>query len=833
MKKLIFITALLFSLNAAAQNYQITFTGTGSSSTVGSVKVENLTAGTFATLNGGDILRLNVTTGISRYIYKDPSQDITAFPNPSEGSINIQFTPISAGNAVISVYDINGRQLTRITHYLEDHPQEFRLSGLGNGLHLISIKGRIYNYSAKVLSNNSSATNIISLQPISTISTVSDKAVNDEIKGSSATVEMQYTTGDRLKFTGTSGNYSTVITDIPTQSKTITFNFMPCTDGDGNHYPVVEIGKQIWMAMNLKTTKYLNGDLIGTTTTATKDISGETNPKYQWAYGGDNNNANVYGRLYTFFVTTDGRSLCPSGWFVPTKYEWYTLEYFLGEYEVAGGKLKETGLAHWNSPNKNATNETGFTALPGGWRNMNGTFGNLGNNGYWYSVSQYNSLKTWFWYTSYNYEGLYSVYDNNKSGFSVRCVKFSVPIVITFPVENITASKGTVSGSVDSAGGAAITEKGFYYGTAPNPASTGTKLNLGSGMGGFYADLTGLNANTTYYVMAYAVNGIGTGYSEEISFKTNPLTAPILITKYPGSVTQAQALSGGEISDDGGKPVIARGVCWSELENPTISDSHTSDGTGTGTFTSFITGLKASTKYYVRAYAQNSTGTGYGEQVYFVTLSGGPVVFNPALTYGTVNDVEGNVYKTIQIGTQVWMAENLRTRKYNDKTGIPYVADNTAWDDLTTPAYCFYNNDSTTYKPTYGALYNYYAVKTGKLCPAGWHVVDEDDFDYLETFLGDLYTAGGKMKEAGLVHWVSPNSGATNETGFTGLPGGRRNAGSNGAFTSMGYQGYWWSSAPEDVYGTVAAGYMDYYHSAMSSDSFYKTNGMSVRCIKD
>ena len=743
----------------------------------------------------------------------------------------MEFYPPASGNAVISVFEMTGRLLAQTSAYLESSRQVFLLSGIKTGSYLINISGKSYRLYGKLLSN-STKNSKISIKHISSYQSVGEKASDNELKGSQGTVNMAYTAGDRLKFTGISGNYSTVLTDIPTGNKTITFNFMPCTDGDGIHYPIVEIGKQIWMAENLKTTKYINGNLIGTTVPITLDISGETNPKYQWAYNGNDDNVNVYGRLYTWFAATDTRLLCPTGWFLPSLNEWYVLEDLLGGYEVAGGKLKETGLTHWNSPNSQASNITGFTALPGGFRNMDGSFINLGNKGEWYSSSPYNSLKVWFWYTYYNGAGFSSTYDNKKSGLSVRCLKYTSPVVETFPVEIFTATTCTVSGKVASMGGATVNERGVYWGQSTNPAATGTKLQIGAGTGYYYAELTGLTANTTYYVTAYGVNSYGTSYGDEISFTTKPLTAPILTTNPAGSITQAQAFTGGDISEDGGSPVIARGVCWSELENPTISDSHTSDGTGTGTFTSFISGLKASTKYFLRAYAQNSTGTGYGQPVSFTTLSGGPIVFNPALTYGTVSDIEGNVYKTIQVGTQVWMAENLRTKKYNDNTSIPHVSDNTAWRNLTTPAYCWYNNDSSTYKTIYGALYNWYAVNTGKLCPAGWHVVHEDEYDALETYFGDMYKVGGKMKEEGLVHWVSPNNGATNETGFTGLPGGFRDVSSGGAFSSMGYKGYWWSTAV-DYYGDVAGGVLDYYHSGLSTYSFHKTYGMSIRCIKD
>jgi len=137
------------------------------------------------------------------------------------------------------------------------------------------------------------------------------------------------------------------------------------TDIDGNVYQTVSIGTQVWMKENLKVTRYRNGDIITPTNPATLDISGESAPKYQWAYNGDEGNVAVYGRLYTWYAATDLRNVCPSGWHLPTDTEWTTLTTFLGGFKVAGGKLKETGSAHWQSPSTGATNQSGFTALPG------------------------------------------------------------------------------------------------------------------------------------------------------------------------------------------------------------------------------------------------------------------------------------------------------------------------------------------------------------------------------------------------------------------------------------------------------------------------------------
>jgi len=193
-------------------------------------------------------------------------------------------------------------------------------------------------------------------------------------------------------------------------------------DNDSNVYKTVTIGTQVWMAENLKTTKYRNGDLIGTTTPATLDISGETTPKYQWTYDGNESNVATYGRLYTWYAVTDNRNVCPAGWHVPSDAEWTTLITFLGGIRVAGGKLKETGTTHWQSPNIGATNESGFTALPSGGREANGTFGGVGDDGLWWSSSETSATIAYNRYMDY-LGFVSSSLGSKQDGFSVRCLR--------------------------------------------------------------------------------------------------------------------------------------------------------------------------------------------------------------------------------------------------------------------------------------------------------------------------------------------------------------------------------------------------------------------------
>jgi uncharacterized protein (TIGR02145 family) len=196
----------------------------------------------------------------------------------------------------------------------------------------------------------------------------------------------------------------------------------------------------------------------------------------------------------------------------------------------------------------------------------------------------------------------------------------------------------------------------------------------------------------------------------------------------------------------------------------------------------------------------------------------------------SLKDIEGNKYKTVTIGTQVWMAENLKTTKFNDGTPIPMVKENDAWAALKTPGFCWYNNDSIDNKKNYGTLYNWYTVSTNKLCPTGWHVSTDAEWTSMVTYLKDKGPVGGRLKETGTTHWKSPNTGATNESGFTALPGGYRSF--EGAFNYIGISAYWWSSTMYNE-SSVLFWNLRYKFSNTYKYLSEKNTGFSVRCIMD
>ena len=307
---------------------------------------------------------------------------------------------------------------------------------------------------------------------------------------------------------------------------------------------------------------------------------------------------------------------------------------------------------------------------------------------------------------------------------------------------------------------------------------------------------------------------------------------PVLTTASVSGITQTTALCGGNITSDGGAAVTARGVCWSTTAAPTISDNKTTDGTGAGSYTSSITGLTTGTDYFARAYATNSIGTGYGNVQSFTTEA----------SSSTVTDIDGNVYQTVTIGTQVWMAENLKVTKYRNGDPIPNVTNYSTWDALATGAYCNYNNDES-HVAVYGRLYNWHAVDDSRnLAPDGWHVPTDEEWKQLEMYLGMSQAEadisgewrgtyeGGMLKDSSTTYWWASNVGS-NESGFTGLPGGYRSS-LGGSFHQRGAGAFFWSCTEYD------STYAWYRWLGLETTEVYRTSssmrsGRSVRCVKD
>jgi uncharacterized protein (TIGR02145 family) len=403
----------------------------------------------------------------------------------------------------------------------------------------------------------------------------------------------------------------------------------------------------------------------------------------------------------------------------------------------------------------------------------------------------------------------------------------TTPALTTSDVTNITQNTASCGGNITSDGAASVTARGVCWSTTQNPIIVDSKTSDGSGIGSFTSNLTELIGNTTYYVRSYATNSAGTSYGIQTSFKTNPIL-PTILTAITFAISQTSAISGGNVTDDGGASVIKRGVCWSTSQNPTIEDNKSTDGIGNGIFSSTITGLTSNTTYYVRSYATNSVGTNYGSQVSFVTLQGGQIA-----------DIDGNIYSAVTIGTQIWMKENLRTTKYRNGDLIGTTAPATLnISEESNPKYQWAYDGSESNVATYGRLYTWYAATDSRnVCPLGWYVPTNAERYTLVNYLDanssisnpESLIAGGKLKESGTSHWKSPNTGATNESGFTGLPGGWRQPG--GIFYGILEYGNWWSSTEYGLFAYFL--YLDYRYSDVNWNFYSKQMGFSIRCLKD
>jgi uncharacterized protein (TIGR02145 family) len=301
------------------------------------------------------------------------------------------------------------------------------------------------------------------------------------------------------------------------------------------------------------------------------------------------------------------------------------------------------------------------------------------------------------------------------------------------------------------------------------------------------------------------------------------VSIPSVTTSPVSDIAQTTATGGGNVTYDGGATVTERGVCWSTATDPTINGFHSTDGSGTGTFLSNLTGLVANTLYYVRAYATNDAGTAYGNPLTFHTLSetGQPCSGIPTVAYGGMN------YNTVQIGAQCWFKENLNI-------GTKVNGSENQTNNSILEKYC-YNDDESSCN-IYGGLYQWnemmqYVTTEGVqgICPAGWHLPTDTEFSTLSTYLGGEPVAGGKMKETGYTHWSSPNTDATNSSGYTALPGGYRYL---FGYLKLANAAYFWSSSQAgDSYAWYR--YLNNYEGWMNKDGNNETLGFSVRCLKD
>ena len=728
------IFLIFISVNSAAVKYIVNFTGSGAATSVESVIVQNLTKGTTATVSAGNDLILSDQPDAIEQISSD-SKSIQIYPTREAGKYTLTFYSKNSGPTQINAYSIDGRKMTGITTDLQSGINNFQLI-LPKGLYVIQVSGNGYAYNSKLINQ----TGIAGKTGIKfSGNDNSFDATQQKSKKSVTTIQMDFSVGDRLLYKGISGNFCTIVTDLPVESKTVNFDFVECKDASGNYYSIVKIGSQTWMAENLNTTKYRNGDDI---LNFSNNSDWGMYPISSWCnYNNVAANSIQLGKLYNWYAVFDNRNITPVGWHVASDADWTLLTTYLGGENVSGGKLKETDFNYWGLPNTSATNEAGFTALPGGYRIASGLFDNLGNNANWWSLTENGANYAWY---RYLYKGSASVvrdYYNKNTGFSIRCIK-----------------------------DAAI---------------------------------------------------------------------PTLTTVAPSSITYTTAICGGNINSDGGAPISACGVCWSTAPNPTILNNKSIGNIGVNPFICSITGLTINTTYYIRAYATNISGTGYGEQVKFNSMPYDSV---------TVTDADGNLYHSITIGTQKWMVENLKTTKYRNGDLIGTTSSlNMDLSYADSPKYQWAYNGMESNVPGYGRLYTWYAVADSRnIAPAGWHVATDAEWSVMQKYLilngynydktiTDNKIAKSLCSTSGwnasyLVGTPGKDLSLNNSSGFSMLPGGYR--GVDGYYYIFGTGTDIWTSTESTSNNAIMRGCGTDYAN-LGSNISNKNYGLSVRCLKN
>jgi uncharacterized protein (TIGR02145 family) len=395
----------------------------------------------------------------------------------------------------------------------------------------------------------------------------------------------------------------------------------------------------------------------------------------------------------------------------------------------------------------------------------------------------------------------------------LHLIPYTLPSVTTVSVSDITTTTATVGGYVSDDGNETVTARGICWSTNQNPNTTDNKTEEGTGIGSFSSTLTGLSANSPYYVRAYATNIAGTSYGDQVTFNTlQDVSEPSVTTAGISAITQTTATGGGNVSNDGGATVTAKGVCWSTSLNPTTSDSKTVDGSGTGSFTSSLTGLSENTPYHVRAYATNSTGTAYGDDLQFITAGGGGD--------GTF-EYDGRSYTFKIVGSLRWMTENLAylptitpptENSSSESFYYVYGYEGTSIDEA----------KATSNYSTYGVLYNWPAALSA--CPSGWRLPSDAEWEQLISSMGS--NAGTSMKST--FGWSQGGNG-TNSSGFNALPAGLYN---NGGFYAIEESTFYWSSTIIDDFGSWIR-QLGYDTATANQMGLQKNMGLSVRCVKD
>jgi uncharacterized protein (TIGR02145 family) len=673
------------------------------------------------------------------------------YPNPFNPSTVIRYELSQPSNVTIQVYSVLGRKVKTLLDGFQNSSGQVVWDGADvDGK---SVPAGVYIYSLEVNGIRMARKMTLvdghheqkSINPSN--ATASGTLSNNGLNKQAADLYLFRITGENIE------NYEQADMTITENLVLDVSVIRTVTDIDGNVYRTVKIGDQWWMAENLKVTHYRNNDDIPS---VTSDDEWENSSVGAYC-NFDNNpdNVNVYGRLYNWYAANDIRNIAPLGWHVPTDEEWKQLEMTLGMSRyyadqsndlgergtTEGGKMKTTGTIEagsglWLSPNRGATNESGFSGLPGGSRWYDGSYVAQGFNAIFWSSTEYDSGFAFHRYLHYDLTYISrNCLLHKKTGFSVRCVKGNN----TPPTASFTVSPSNGTANTD-----------------------------------FYFDASGCSDSED----AASTLQLRWDWDDDGTWDTDYSTAKTAMHRYTSIGTKTIWL---EVKDSGG------------LTGMTTRQATVSDDSG-------------------------------GE---------------------TVTDIDGNVYKTIKIGNQWWMAENLKVTRYRNGDQIPNIESGSEWSNLSTGAYCVFDNNES-HAETYGYLYNWYAVDDSRnIAPAGWHVPTDEDWKQLEIYLGmsrsEADASGYRgtnegSKLAGNASLWEDGDGDLEinsefgTSGFSALPGGYRT--SCGNYYLLGYYAYFWSSTEAtSTYARYRNLYFLYSNVYRWGDT--KQTGFSVRCLRD
>lgn len=444
---MLFIGSMLY-----AQSYFISFSGSGQSTTVETVEVKNLTQGTSLILSGSDTLHLGHTLGIHDPISEDPN--MLVYPNPANNLFRIEFNNGISGNVTVEIFDFSGKLMASKSATHQQGKHTYHVKGLRSGIYMIKINTPEGIFSQKVISTAEYAEDVTIRYEGRTPVAETGK----QPKNLAEIIFMQYNEGERLMLKGISGDYARIITMVPTESQTVDFEFVDCIDGDGNHYAVVSIGEQTWMAYNLRTKTLSTGVTIPGPFAGDEWVANSTNgqnPAYA-IYDHEHSGAvglespeevvEAYGKMYNWYAVETG-NLCPDGWSVPDTTAWNQLiDYVIDTYpefnedNVAmavkscrqinspiGGDCATDIHPRWREDEDHyGDNTTGLGLIAAGYiLSSNGNSSWMAARGYWWTASAHGSDPNLAIFRRFNHtDSQVSKGSFNKGvGQPIRCIK--------------------------------------------------------------------------------------------------------------------------------------------------------------------------------------------------------------------------------------------------------------------------------------------------------------------------------------------------------------------------------------------------------------------------